>query len=771
MNENAPISLAKLTALMAVIYLIEIGLILAQIIPVVLSFSPGDLLFSLVNFLTVIYASVAFAKSGLNRVALNGAILSFIGPVLISVAVVVSMLYIHIPILGALIANNTQLLMLLVSLVLLNVSVGIATAVLTAVIRDKINRYVARIKSEENGERKSLLFFCINPASLVLSLILFLICLSYNLPVSSNLGFAIIILYSFIMIFYTIVYGINLRRPTASLSGFAAASFCISIALFLASTILFLPVSQSMQGKIIMALNFGTYFIMFSLIFFIARLYFLSKNRESQLIVIAAVVAIVAIFFVLAVATFNPDDEILISYYGIQHMLNGINPYSQSISSTLYAYLQHSPGTALTVSTNGSILGAMDYPALYFIVQTPFYLLSNTSLQYLQSSFFNYQMFAFFLLLLLSYALVKGRKWNSGLDLLVIILLTVTTLFYLTSMIVYLMLALIVLMYSNLANKYSWLILGLMASLQEQLWIIVLLFIAYSFNNYGAKRGLKDLLGASAVFLVINGYFIFIAPSSYVSSFIGPVSEALPSSASTIGFLLASNYQVPLYTYTYLFLISIVLSVLISLYLNEKKLILLLSIVPFLFLSHSHMFYYAVPIIAFAMVINANAITDARDRVARAMAKKRAMAYAFVAAIALCISAMFVITYVSHLSYNNELGLYAYNQSIEETNITTITYHAQLSYNPKNVTYLYLLIGDDSNGTITYAGLYNHSLIKNSLNCSFPCSVDVNRIVLPSSGHYNLTATFPPGVTTPAYFFAVLSNNDYYYETQSLEYG
>src|SRR5208283_3732191 len=142
-------------------------------------------------------------------------------------------------------------------------------------------------------------------------------------------------------------------------------------------------------------------------------------------------------------------------------------------------------------------------------------------------------------------------------------------------------------------KRYSWLILGLMVSLQEQLWVIALLFIAYSFNNNGARKGLKDLLGVAAVFLLINGYFMFTAPSSYVQDFIGPLAAVLPNQDSPIGYLLASVYQVPLYAYTYLFLISIALSLLVSLYLNDRKLILPLSVIPFLFLGHASTLYYA----------------------------------------------------------------------------------------------------------------------------------------------------------------------------------
>lgn len=615
----------------------------------------------------------------------------------------------------------------------------------------------------------SLQFIGSNPKSFVFSLILFLICLSYSLSIFLNSASALSIGFSFVAIFYTIIYGMHLRKPSNLLSRLATVSFLLSIALFLGSTMLYISLSTDIPGYIFMMLYVGTYVVIFLLLFFILQLYFLSKNKKLRLIVIAAVLIATTIIFASSLVMITSDDELVIGYYGIQHLFSGINPYTQPIPGILYHSAQTNK-TSVTISTNGSIIGVMDYPALYFIVQIPFYLISNTSQQYIPSGFFHYQEFAFLILLLLSYMLINGKKQTQGPDFLMLIAFSLTTL-WLSSMVAYLMLALVILMYSDIAKRYSWLILGLMASLQEQLWIIVLLFIAYSFNNKGARGGLKDLLGVAAVFLLINGYFIFTAPSSYVQSFDSPLATLLPNPGSPIGYLLASIYQVPLYAYTYLFLASIALSLLISLYLNDRKLLLLLSMIPFLFLGHGSMLYYSIPITAFAMVINADAFANAKDLLARAVAKRRGVAYAFSAAIILCVSFMFVMAYASHVAYNNGLDMYSYNQSIEMTNATTLTYNVQLTYNPKNATYLYFMMGGISNGSALYYGLFNYSLIKGVHNCSFPCAVNVNKIILPSSGHYDLTAMLPSNIATPTYFFAVLSNNDYYYRTQLIRYG
>ena len=76
-----------------------------------------------------------------------------------------------------------------------------------------------------------------------------------------------------------------------------------------------------------------------------------------------------------------------------------------------------------------------------------------------------------------------------------------------------------------------------------------------------------------------------------------------------------------------------------------------------------------------------------------------------------------------------------YNQSIEMTNATTLaTYNVQLTYNPKkNATDLVLYDWRHLHGYVLYYGLFNYSLIKGVHNCSFPCAVNVNKIILPSS--------------------------------------
>jgi hypothetical protein len=138
MRKSSPTGLLKLAALVAFLYLIEIGLILLGVIPAFLTYSPGNLVFSLATIAIVIYAGITFAKLGLGRAAFSGAVLSSIGAFLVSVATVVSVLYIHVAVLGVHVENDAQLLVSLFSMVFLYALIGAIVAVLAAVIKDRI---------------------------------------------------------------------------------------------------------------------------------------------------------------------------------------------------------------------------------------------------------------------------------------------------------------------------------------------------------------------------------------------------------------------------------------------------------------------------------------------------------------------------------------------------------------------------------------------------------------------------------------------------------
>ena len=108
---------------------------------------------------------------------------------------------------------------------------------------------------------------------------------------------------------------------------------------------------------------------------------------------------------------------------------------------------------------------------------------------------------------------------------------------------------------------------------------------------------------------------------------------------------------------------------------------------------------------------------------------------------------------------------------INNQNLTNFSYHVHLIYNKNTVSDLYLIVEANSNGSVNYYGIFNSSIINNSMKCGFPCSINVNLIRLNGSGSYNLTILLPSNMTKPSYLSMILSNGKYYYQAPAIRYG
>ncbi len=602
--------------------------------------------------------------------------------------------------------------------------------------------------------------------SIAVSFILFSIALSYSLPAFPYYGTLLISSFILVIIAYSILYGIYLSKPSALLGRSVSLLFVLSIILFLLSTTLYLFLGQTSVSGLHNLLNITAYFMMLLLLFFIIEIYFYS-GRKFKPSVIIVIVLLVAIYF--SVIYYYADDETVLSYYGLTSFLNGSNPYSQSFSSLLYN-LHMSNGLTATISTNNSIMGGIQYPALFFLSELPFYPLAGATYLGLAGAFLRVQAITFFLLFLLAYVLVAKGGTRRGPAFL--LYLSLALMFNsLSAIMVFLMVALILMQYTEIGSRYSWLFLGLAASIQEQLWVLVVLFIAYSFNNYGIKRGLMELAGVIAVFLAINGYFIALGLGNFINNIFGTTTSIIPNSMSPLGYLILANLHVLLHDLSYVFGISIILAVLISIYVNDKKLIALFSIIPFLFLGHGIPLYYLLPIVVFTIVTSIDYKEKSTNLLKKALRKSPAAKSAYFGAIGLSVLSIIIIILVSNNAYSINYGLSSSNVTISRLNSTTLVYASHINYKRGTSMSLYLLIQENVPGNEGgFFGLYNQSLIKGSLNCSFPCSINVNRINLTGSGSYNLTAYIPANIATPAYLSAVLYNKDFYYVSQPVAY-
>ena len=599
---------------------------------------------------------------------------------------------------------------------------------------------------------------------LVLSFILFVVATGYNIQAYSRIGSVIMVAFSAVIVSYLISYGLSDRFN--SLKIISSASLVMSVVLFLLATYTI----ASTQSLLVNYLSFAEALVVFVLVllflFSVLQIYFYTRNWKVRLAVIAIAVALVATYFFHGFLHYHVDDELLLSYFNTKALLAGTNPYAMSFSQQLSV---PSNDTGVTLNTNGSVIGVMDYPFLYFLVQAPFYFLIHSTKQ-IAGTYMSSEGFIFTLLLLFSYMLIAGKIKDARPNYLFYISLGLFNL-DLPSMIIFLMLALVILLYSDIGRKYEWLILGLAVSLQEQLWFMALLFIAYSANTYGKERGIRNLLGALLIFMIFNGYFIAINPSAYLHNFLQVTSTPYPNSISTIGYLLASGPGIAINSFNYLFAISMASVLLVSLYVNNRKIIPLLSTIPFLFMGHALAMYYLLPISAFALVANIPIKEGQANRLSALMGKKTALKAAYLLVLLALVIAMVHVASAAQQSYLNNLGLKAENIGLGDLNQTNFTYHADLLYNKNTKSDLYLMIEANSNGSSSFFGVFNSSIIKDSMKCGFPCSVNVNLIRLNGSGIYNLTAYIPSNTTKPTYLTMILSNGDYYYQAPAIRYG
>ncbi len=460
-----------------------------------------------------------------------------------------------------------------------------------------------------------------------------------------------------------------------------------------------------------------------------------TPRRRKEIAIMAAAsllfMAIIAAYYGIVVTRFTLTDEPLIAFYSINATLHGLNPYSSSISALLFS-LSHKADITFTASN--TIVGVLNYPALYLISSIPFYLISAPTINNIFTIDLQVQSMIFVGLLILAVAYVLREEAKARPIPWLIIFLSIGTI-TVASPTTSLMLALIILAYTKIGWKRSWILLGLAASLQEELWIPVLLLIIYSFIKYGKRRGVVTLAGTCAVFLIINLYFILLSPTVFVHSIFDPVSGGIfPDSYALLGYSLAYYYPISLPSYTALFILGIILSVLILIATREKALIPILSMIPFLLMDRSSATYFAtfglfsvVAIISYKKSDFAKFIGSSRNHTAKMR-------------VALCSTILisFLIVFLPlmyHSTFASNFGVNITNQTLARKGNTTF-YSFDLNYPPTAPRNLYLIVSTEAESNsllsnpIIY-GLGDDKILPNALNCTgYPCAVNPNLIRL-----------------------------------------
>ncbi|MGC8851462.1 MAG: hypothetical protein ACP5O3_04575 [Candidatus Micrarchaeia archaeon] len=119
-------------AVVVLLSLVEVGLIIFGVLPPVLSYSLGNLLFTFAVLAVIVYAGIIFASLGLKKVALKGAALGFASTGVLCAAALLSSVFFKKPVLGLPAPNAESLALMLALVVIENAVLGAAVAALAA---------------------------------------------------------------------------------------------------------------------------------------------------------------------------------------------------------------------------------------------------------------------------------------------------------------------------------------------------------------------------------------------------------------------------------------------------------------------------------------------------------------------------------------------------------------------------------------------------------------------------------------------------------------
>jgi len=483
------------------------------------------------------------------------------------------------------------------------------------------------------------------------------------------------------------------------------------------------------------------------LVFFGMYLFKMKPFRQARLIsTLFFLVAAALLFYYnfVLIISWHMDDEMFIQLLSSKQILNLQNPYESNYSSLLFENLSN---FGITATTENKFIGVLDYPALFPIVGIPFIILPIKIQTMLKLQVF---LFLYLLFLTISHLAKKEETTKPSFLILTGILVS---LFVLSSSIQALMLLLILIAYSKSSTRYGWLFLGLAASIQEMLWLPVILLILYTFSSFGFKKGIKELSLTLLTFLIINGPFILLSPYKFLHNVILPAtSYIIPDSYGLAGYLITAFYPTGLSAYSLVPSASIIFSILLMLYINDKRLVFIISIIPFLFLAHGLATYYLFFIGAFLISLGLE-YKAGRDRISR---YKRPILYALV--IIVISTAAYV--FFAHSAYERSFYIKTLNQSYAIVN-NTLLYNLTLSYkaNIPTLTTLFSIY----NGSIVLYGI-DGSIIQGANETPNEEMIDTNFIHLNKKGIVNIEykIALPQGIGT---FYAdpAIFNGSYVY--------
>ena len=345
-------------------------------------------------------------------------------------------------------------------------------------------------------------------------------------------------------------------------------------------------------------IEYSIVFIFFFALISLGIFFLKKKQKLGYLFIVASFFLFLMPYYtVIASKSVVISDEAFIGFADSRVFINGMNPYTDSVSGILLSNYTSGRVNSVTYLMSNKVIGILNYPAGFLFANLPFYLLSNALHgRFIFATKLEVGIFLLILLLVIS----KYSSNNSykkpllGLPIIIALLLgSVSTPFEL------LMLAFLIFAYAKIESRYAWLILGVCASLQELLWLPVILLIAYKASKEGLREGIRSLAGSILVFLALNAYLIAIGPMVFIHGVFNPIGNIIPDSGGVFGYLIAVVYGTSVSITGVLFIITALFAVAAFLYIGKKRMIPVLSLLPLLFLSHN-LLYYPVFFIAFA---------------------------------------------------------------------------------------------------------------------------------------------------------------------------
>jgi hypothetical protein len=523
--------------------------------------------------------------------------------------------------------------------------------------------------------------------------------------------------------------------------------------------------------------SFPLFLLTFFLIFFgayLIRTYWkLKKKRKFAFIgiafIFAALILLIIVFILFPILGISANDETVISIAATNSFMNGHNPYNTSISQ--YVYLNQNKYGA-TLTTKNNVIGKMAYPSLFFLSSLPFYLASNINLYNIKNYSFNPEILVFVFMLLLVVAFAADKKKISKPIFGLMILLNIEIAF-IASLVIYLMLAMLIISYVTIDKRYSFLILGITASFQQELWIPIIFLVVYLFKNYGFKRTAYTVLGTIVVFLIINGYFIALGPRDFINAVFLPLNSYIfPNSLAQYGYYLIIAYHIAISSLSYIFYLIIALFSIILFKLNNKRIIGILSLAALLFLQKAVASYY-IFFIMFSIILLFIPLELKHTEHVKKDSRNIYYSIAAILIVLLCI----IILYFSHLQYESAFNISVSNQTINFNKNYTV-YTANMEHFDLKNNSVYVELTSFSKYTLDY---YEYS----NSNCSpqnYSCFEIQNLVEFKNdSNRFDLKSKIPclnspfflnysdqtsnTFITTPVYALNLLIyNGEYLYE-------